>query len=246
MEDILCLQEDDLHELLDPFLLPSYSLTLNIEKYIPLNGFTTDKLLKSIKIPESISLHIFSESIELCLNKEIIKHFINSIKVEKDLSYINMGDANLKIKNLCKRELRQNSYMPNRMQQIEINHFLEKLSFASDKYQKSAGSLMKLLLKLWSEYPNENTDSLIYNKKSLIQKQIDAVKIFEEQYSSKFSMDYLMMNRLTPPPINIEESEKLLRDLDNLSLLLFNQVTIIEKIKKEMPEIRRGDRESAE
>jgi len=242
--DLRGLSSEELEELLAPFVVPSFELTISIEKYIPANGLKSDELYRALNIPDAIGFEIFSEIIMLPLTQDVIKVFIDKLRLDKDLSFINIGDENQDITNLCKREIRHSSSVINKMQQIEINIFIDKISSASDVYKESTAELTKLLLLLWSEYPGDETMSLIYNKKNLIQRQLDAVKNFEESYASKYSMDYLMMNRLTPPPIDKEEREKLMKNLDRLSVLLFDRVLSFHLDEKELPEIKRGDKES--
>lgn len=244
---MLCdLSEEEIHELLAPFMLPSHELMISLEENIPSHGISMRELSGEVSCPENVEFALFGGRVRLAFFKNDLLYFLEKLKTDKDLSFLATGDADSSDKYLWRNQIRHSSTILTEIRQREINQLFQRLSVSHQFEAKTVHSIIKTLLQLWNEYPHSHTEELIYNKKQLLQKQLDAVKIFEEHYASRYSMDYLMVNRITPPPINIEETESYIQNLNRLSSVLYGRVIETGPGEKNIPAIRRGDRNSAQ
>jgi len=227
------LTSDDPHTdgIIDLVLFPDHGIRLEIEPLLPSVGLEKPIIEESIeKITQktgraNIIFEKSDYSVSIQLSRDMVKDFITKLNMDRDISFTPSVDAmdqkNLKKIIEARIKLRNTKYHSTPQRADFLFHILETLIPDQNVDITLLVQCLDFLLKLFSENKTDsNFHKMIAMEKRSWQKSLDMASRFNEDLK-KYSMDFLMLQRVTPPVITPEEAELNIKIADLIRLAAF-------------------------
>ena len=138
---------------------------------------------------------------------------------------LSIETLNEKLLLLGRAILRKTKYIKSNKRDDFIFLIIQKM-IISDAPEKDFSTQLEFLLKLFGERPDDSIKELLLKKKAHYLQVQNEIIHFEE-LRTKYSMEILLMQKATPPPMGIDEVNRNLNLIDRVSILGFGKPVLI-------------------
>lgn len=202
--------------IIDLIFYPGDDLQLRVERVIPAKGApveVVETVIRNIlQRVEYTDISFLSNSINFKLSPSVLRNFVLKLNLTKDIKYAEINDIERpESRERCFKarvKIRNCDFYSTPGRDMFLHGLIAALSVSGDIDDDTFTSCIELVLKLFGETKTgEDVYKMITEKKRLWQSRICSIKEFNDA-NRKYSMDYLMSCRISPPAIDIEKTRK--------------------------------------
>ena len=209
---------------------PEDSFREFIEKFIPAEGIHSDQI-KSIEdqlleSEEFCSILISGRKIILSIadSQVCLKQFLKKLNLQIPLTITYPGEIseiNFNI-NLIKAQLRKRKFIENDQNSLFLNDLIHNYSLLTNKTLSEFLSLLDISSTLLSSSEIKPLE-ILSEKKYFYENAIMEAEEFSLLMKT-YSMEFIMMKRIQPPLISIDEARSMIRLIDRLTSIVYGMI----------------------
>jgi len=231
-DDICSLIEngDDGGTVADLISYPHDSFRELIEKMIPPDGFS----LSQIQIIENLLLNYSEESFININGKKVIlskedslfccKKFLKRLNLQISLNSISLYESaedSISILRV-KANLRKKKFITTDENVLFINDMIYNYNLLKNKSNSEFLSLVNLAIEFLNG-TNEKPFDILSERKYYYENAVMEAEEFS-QLMKTYSMEFIMMKRIQPPLISIDEARSMIKQIDRLTSIVYRMI----------------------
>ncbi len=234
LSSLLSSGDPDLDGLLDLLFSPDQELKMSMEPFIQLEGINADDVssLRGMILEKHntvmVMLGVSDINVPVILTEPLLNRFLCKLNLEKSISSMNTGD----LPSIFSEEdimsfrvlLRHSRYHPSAYSDMIIISLLNGLVLITGGHKPViVHDCLSHLLELFSENPEHgDLRSLLSMKMRYYRDMLEKAAQFGD-YLGKYTMEFLMSQKIQPPTINVEEIRKKMHLTDLISTAVFEE-----------------------
>lgn len=207
---------------------PEDSFRELIEKFIPADGISSDQIKNIedllLESEELCSILISGRKIILSIadSRICLKQFLKKLNLQIPLTYYReTSETDFNIYPI-KAQLRKRKFIENNLNSLFVSDLIYNYNLLKNKTDSEFLSLIEITCRLLSGTDTEPLEVLT-EKKYFYENAVMEAEEFSLLMKT-YSMEFIMMKRIQPPLISIDEARSIIRLIDRLTSIVYGMI----------------------